>query len=254
MHSRNRMECSRLYVTEGNRTPCTSAVRPNNTRQLPHLGVPGGVVHQFGEGVPDAFGGVSGDRDGADRVHPHSPVDADATHRSAQDAFHHDRLGPAPAGACSGQHRDTVRQPARLRGAVVQLQQVTEDTFVASALPVSRLRPPSMTWLMTWLRGRERRFESRPRLERTHLRPAVRATGNVAGLGGRLTVTTADLTDPLVKVRGYRTPRASRPRTSRAGLLAPTLRCSRRRLLYRPMCSRVDSAQDRPRTRGGSSR
>ncbi len=96
----------------------------------------GGVVHDFGERVHDALGGVPGDRGAAAGVQPHPAVGADAAHGAAQNRFHRDRLGPAAARAGPGEHGDAVRETARLCRAVVELEQVAEDLL---AVPVLHL-------------------------------------------------------------------------------------------------------------------
>jgi hypothetical protein len=95
------------------------------------------VVHEFGQRVHDALGGVAGHGQLARGVQPDALVAADAPHRAAQDALHDDGLGPAPPGAGAGQHGDGVRETSRLRGAVVQVEQVAEDFLVG--VPVLHL-------------------------------------------------------------------------------------------------------------------
>ncbi|GDY75988.1 hypothetical protein SAV31267_054730 [Streptomyces avermitilis] len=93
-----------------------------------------GVVEEFGECVHHALGGVSGDGGLAGGVDAHALVAADAAHRAAQDRLHDDGACPAAARAGAGEHGHGVGEAARLRGAVVEVQQVGEDLLVGVPL------------------------------------------------------------------------------------------------------------------------
>ncbi|CAM3862309.1 hypothetical protein STAL104432_30105 [Streptomyces albus] len=95
------------------------------------------VVHQFGQCVHDALGGVPGDGGLARRVQPDPLVAADTAHGAAQDRLHDDRLGPAAARTGTGEHGDGVGDAACLRRPVVQVQQVGQHVLVG--VPVLHL-------------------------------------------------------------------------------------------------------------------
>ena len=65
---------------------------------------------------------------------PDPLVAADPAHGAAQDGLHGDGPGPAAAGTGSGEDGDGVGEPARLRGAVVEVEQVGEDLLVVVLL------------------------------------------------------------------------------------------------------------------------
>ncbi len=79
----------------------------------------------------DALGGVPGDRGVAGRVHAHPLVAGDTSHGAAQNGLHADGPRPTTSGAGAREDGDGVGEPARLRGAVVEVEQVGEDVLVA---------------------------------------------------------------------------------------------------------------------------
>ncbi|ESU48441.1 hypothetical protein P376_3571 [Streptomyces sp. HCCB10043] len=99
----------------------------------------GGVVHQFGEQVHDAFGGEAGDGDVRRAVQPDPLIGGDPADRAPQDALHDDRPVPGTAGPAAHQQGQPVRHQAELRGAVVQLQQIAEHLFAVTFLHAAQI-------------------------------------------------------------------------------------------------------------------